>query len=190
MRKNMEFEDLYNNSIILIGPSGAGKSDVAEELKKITGMKRKCIDDVSWELRKNGVDKKFRNRQEFNLFMLRSVMEDAKRSGEPGICDFGAGHSVYRDPKLFAEAKKLLGKFKNIVLLLPSADPNESLRIMNARSKARDISDNKFFLESPCNRELATITIYGNGRTQKEIAEAILEYIKNRDSKTEDKINE
>ena len=185
----MENEDLYNKSIILIGPSGAGKSSVAEELSKTTGMPRLCLDRIANNDRRTGFRNRFKSSQEYNAFMIRRAIEDAKKVGTPGIVDFGAGHSIYSDPKLFADVKKMMADFKNVVLLLPSADPNESLRIMNERSTG-DTRDNKYFLNSPCNRELATMTIYGNGRSPKEIAESILEYIETRESKTEEKINE
>ncbi|MBR3511748.1 MAG: hypothetical protein IKN74_02175 [Clostridia bacterium] len=185
----MENEDLYKKSIILIGPSGAGKSSVAEELSKITRMPRLCLDGIANRERSNGFRNRFRSSQEYNAFMIRRAIDDAKRHGTPGIVDFGAGHSIYNDPKIFADVKKMMADFKNVVLLLPSADPNESLRIMNERSTG-DTRDNKYFLNSPCNRELATMTIYGNGRSPREIAESILKYIETRDSKTEEKINE
>ena len=115
----MENEDLYNKSIILIGPSGAGKSSVAEELSKITRMPRLCLDGIANRERSNGFRNRFRSSQEYNAFMIRRAIDDAKKHGTPGIVDFGAGHSIYSDPKLFADVKKMMADFKNVVLLLP-----------------------------------------------------------------------
>lgn len=37
--------------------------------------------------------------------------------------DFGAGHSVFEDPVLFARVERLLAEFKYVILLLPLPDP-------------------------------------------------------------------
>ena len=176
----MEEKKLYEESILLIGPSGAGKSTVAEELKKITGMPRLCLDYVANNDRKLGVAKNFNSSEEYNLYMLKKVLSIAKKEGKPGIVDFGAGHSIYDNTIIFNDVKKILKKFKNIVLLLPSVDVNKSLEIMSQRSTG-DISSNKKFLISHCNRELATLVEYENGRKPREIAESIINRIKARD---------
>lgn len=184
----MDNKELYEKSIILIGPSGAGKSTVAEELKKVTGMPRLCLDVIANKARQTGFMNNFRNADEFNSYMIKHVLEDAEKNGIPGIVDFGAGHSVYKDLSTFNRVKSDLRKFKNIILLLPSVDINESLRIMAERSTG-DYTTNKEFITSPCNRELSTMTVYGNGRTPNEIATEICNRIKNREN-NHDKIRE
>ena len=94
-----------------------------------------------------------------------------------GIVDFGAGHSVYDDTLIFEEVKSMLKPFKNIILLLPCQDEIKALDIMEERSTG-DTRDNKKFFESPCNKELATMIIYENGRQPSEIAEEIILRIK------------
>ena len=44
-----------------------------------------------------------------------------------------------------------------------------------------DTKDNKKFLESQCNKELATMIVYGNNKQPFEIAEEILQLIKERE---------
>lgn len=178
---------LYDESILLIGPSGTGKSTVAEELKRITGMPRLCLDRIANYNRRTGYTKEFRNNEEHNLHMIKTELEKAKKNGNPGIVDFGAGHSVYDDIDKFNELKNMLSNFKNIILLLPSKDIEESLRIMNERSTG-DTRENCKFITSLCNRELATITIYGNNRNPSEIAEEILRAIKNRENEKENEM--
>ena len=87
--------------------------------------------------------------------------------------------------------KKLVTKFKNIELILPSKDLNESLQIINDRISARNgnnlnqrMLDNKHFIESPCNYELSTDIIYTNNRTLEEITAAILQSIEERKTET------
>lgn len=179
---NKESKKLYEESIILIGPSGAGKSTVAEELKKKTGMQRLCLDGIANRARDTGVMRKFKNADEFNSYMISETLERAKREGSYGIVDFGAGHSVYDDREIFEKVKSMLKPFKNIVLLLPDKDEEKSLHIMESRSTG-DTRDNKKFFESPCNKELATMIVYGNNRQPLEIADEIIQCIKEKDSK-------
>lgn len=170
---------LYEESIILIGPSGAGKSKTAEELCKITNMKRLCLDTIANRARDTGFKKKFRNVDEFNYYMISEVLRKAKDENLYGIVDFGGGHSVYDDIEIFERVKQLLKPFKNIILLLPDEDSEKSLSIMERRSTG-DTRENRKFIESSCNTELATMTIYGNNRQPSEIAEEIISNIKQR----------
>ncbi|MFA5602447.1 MAG: AAA family ATPase [Bacilli bacterium] len=171
---------IYNDSIILIGPSGAGKSTIAEELVKKTGMQRLCLDRIANHNRQTGFVRKFRNQEEHNLFMIHDAIQKAI---EPGVCDFGAGHSIYSDEKIFDKVKEELTPFKNIILLLPSKDINESLDVINSRSTG-DTRDNLKFLVSPCNQELAAHIIYTNGKTPAAISDEIINLITNKDLKT------
>ena len=175
---------LYTNSIILIGPSGAGKSTVAKELEQITGMQRLSLDRIANNARKTGFIKNFKNTEEFNCYMISKLLEDAEKSASYGIVDFGAGHSVYEDPKIFDCVKEMLKSFENIVLLLPDQDRKKSLEIMKNRSTG-DTNDNERFLLSICNYELATITVYEKDRTSVETATGILQQInkKNKNKK-------
>jgi len=172
---------LYNESIILIGPSGAGKSTVAEELSKKLNMPRLCLDKIANRARESGLYKNFKNPDEFNLFMISELIKKAKNENISGIVDFGAGHSVYDDGEIFESVKNQLKPFKNIVLLLPCVDEELSLKIMNSRSTG-DTTDNLRFIKSSCNKELATITIYGNGKTPADIADEVIFCIKEKKS--------
>lgn len=173
------YKRLYEESIILIGPSGAGKSTTAEELCRRTNMQRLCLDRIANRARDTGFRRKFRNADEFNYYMISEVLRKAKDENLYGIVDFGAGHSVYNDAEIFARVRQLLKPFKNIVLLLPDKDTKKSLSIMERRSTG-DTRENIKFIESPCNTELATMTVYGNNRQASEIAEEILSRIKQR----------
>lgn len=173
-------ERLYEKSILLIGPSGAGKSTVAEELSKKTHIPRFCLDSVANRARQSGVMQRFKNADNFNSYMISELLKKAKQRNMYGVVDFGAGHSVYDDKEIFENIKSMLKPFKNIILLLPDKDEQTALEIMKRRSTG-DTRDNQKFLESPCNQELATMTVYSNGRQPSEIAEEILLRIKERD---------
>ena len=111
--------------------------------------------------------------------MISEVLKEAKDNNLYGIVDFGAGHSVYDDKEIFDKVKSMLEPFENVVLLLPDRDEEKALNIMKARSTG-DTRDNRKFLESPCNKELATIIVYGNDRQPSKIAEEIISRIKER----------
>ena len=170
---------LYEESIILIGPSGAGKSTIAEELHKMTNIPRICLDRIANKVRKTGFINRFKSADEFNCFMISEVLKEVKDNNLYGIVDFGAGHSVYNDKEIFDKVKSMLEPFENVVLLLPDRDEERSLNIMKTRSTG-DTRDNRKFLESPCNKELATIIVYGNDRQPSKIAEEIISRIKER----------
>ena len=55
-----------------------------------------------------------------------------------------------------------------------------------AERSTGDITDNLLFFRSRCNKDLATMTVYGNGRSPKEIADEVLGKIKERKEKDEE----
>ena len=182
----MDNQELYNNSILLIGPSGAGKTTVSKELEDITGIKRLSIDnEVAKDRKKCIIDRFDDDIESYNLCKIKTLLEKARLINEARIVDFGGGHSVYRNLNIFIEIKKELSRFKNIVLLMPSIDIEKSIEILRKRSKG-DYSQNREFIMSPCNRELATITIYENEKNPQDIALEILDIIKERKRNNEE----
>lgn len=176
-------KNLYEDSIILIGPSGAGKSTVAEDMEKRLKMPRFCLDSIAHEARKNGYRSKFRTPDEFSYDMIHTLITTAQKyEGAYGVVDFGAGHSIYKDKEIFNKVKKDLKPFKNVVLLLPCRDEKKALEIMASRSTG-DIRDNEEFLKSSCNKELATMIVYAEGRTPQEISDEIISRIEQRKKK-------
>lgn len=143
-------------------------------------MPRLCLDVIANQDKRSGFMNNFKNSDEYNAHMIKKVLEKAKVDGIPGIVDFGAGHSVYEDLQTFNEVKRELKKFSNIILLLPSVNIEESLRIMAQRSTG-NYSTNEKFIMSQCNRELATMTVYENNRNPNQIANEIIENIKERE---------
>lgn len=142
-------------------------------------MQRLCLDRIANKARDTGFMRNFKNEDEFNSYIISETLERVKQNDLYGIVDFGAGHSVYDDREIFEKVKSMLKPFKNIVLLLPDEDEEKSLDIMKSRATG-DTKENKKFFESPCNKELATMIVYGNNRQPIEIAEEILQGIRER----------
>ncbi len=181
----MKKEDLYEKSILLIGPAGAGKSSVAEELSKDTGLKRFSVDSITRNDGPSGFISRFETTDDYNLAMTKALVERAEVGNVSGIVDFGAGHTIYDDTEKFEQAKKIFSKFKNVILLLPSCNNTEALEILSKRAVG-DTSLNDKAVNGRCNRELANMVIYENGRNPEKIAKDILRYIENRDKDLKD----
>lgn len=105
----------------------------------------------------------------------------ADRGGSGYVIDFGGGHSVFEDDALFERAQRTLEPYPNVVLLLPSPDIDESVRILNERTGG--VVDNGFdfhehFVRHPSNHRLAKIVVYRAGKTPEETRDEILSLVK------------
>ena len=180
----MKKSDLYKKSILLIGPAGAGKSSVAEKISSKTGLPRYSIDSITKNDSKSGYRDKFKTTDDYNLAIIKALVERAEYGNVSGVIDFGAGHTIYDNPDTFEKAKEIFSRFKNVILLLPSHDIDKSLEILSKRA-INDTTINKKALTSPCNRELAKMIVYEKGRNPEQLAKDILRYIKERDKQFE-----
>jgi hypothetical protein len=104
------------------------------------------------------------------------------------VFDFGASHSVYEKEELFSRVQNALAPFDYVILLLPSPNLDESVKILNARfSKLleREVGKvdpklldlNEHFVKHPSNRQLAKMTIYTEGKFPEETCDEILEKV-------------
>ncbi|HCK65322.1 MAG TPA: shikimate kinase [Anaerolineae bacterium] len=178
--------------IILIGPIGTGKSTVAELLSKRLNLPQFSMDDVRFDYYKEiGYDEEYANRKRqeeglwavypywkpFEAYAVERILIDHSNC----IIDFGAGHSVYEDENLFERVQTALSAYPNVILLLPSADPDESVSILNEREEfLREMKPNinEHFIKHPSNHKLAKFIVYTKEKTPQETCDEILKLVK------------
>ncbi|HEX5322425.1 MAG TPA: shikimate kinase [Capsulimonadaceae bacterium] len=181
-----------NDAIILIGPIGAGKSTIGKLLSEKLSLPQYHMDYLRWEYYKEiGYDDQKINEQRdpddgfWGLYRLWKPFEihavERLLADHPeGVIDFGGGHSVYEDDALFERARAALAPFQHVVLILPSEDLDESIRVLRERmpESPEDIHEvNAHFVHHHSNSDLAKIVVYTSGKapeqTCDEIAQAV-----------------
>lgn len=186
--KTIRATEMFSD-IILIGPIGVGKSTQGKCLADRLGLPQYSMDDLRWGYYNEiGYDRTL-VQQKRTAEGMQSVIQYWKPfeayaverllSEHPdGVVDFGAGHSVYEDKRLFERVQRALASYPNVVLLLPAIDVNESARILSQRN--RDLPNdthtiNEHYLHHPSNSILAKHTVYTNGKTREETCTEILQ---------------
>jgi hypothetical protein len=110
----------------------------------------------------------------FELHAVERLLSDA---ADCVIIDFGAGHSVFEDETMLARAERALAPFPHVVLLLPSPDDDESVRLLRERTRPCESNGLDFhdhFVRHPSNRRLAKHVVYTAGRTPEETRDEII----------------
>lgn len=174
--------------IILIGPIGAGKSTQGKLLSEHLGLPQCSMDALRWdyyreigyseetELEKEkteGFEGVYRYWKPFEAHAVERLLSEHHDC----VIDFGAGHSVFEDDALFDRVQRALLPFKNVVLLLPSPDLDESVRILCGEEEAPGPDDFDFhahFVKHRSNHDLARLMIYTQGRTPEQTRDDIL----------------
>jgi shikimate kinase len=185
------------DEIVLIGPHRAGKSTLAALLAAKLGVPVCALDEVKWcYFREAGYDaaegKQVRAAQGFLGFsrflkpyaiaMVERVLAEHRNC----VFDFGAGHSMYEDEAQAARVQQALAPFRHVVLVLPSSDVDESVRVLRERSGpwtpdgATEYFDfHTYEVTHPLNAVLASHTLYTAGRTPDQACDEILRLLTN-----------
>lgn len=179
------------SELILIGPIGVGKSTVAELISMRTGLVRRSMDEIRWKYYEEiGYDRDlarqirttdgfwglYRYWKPFEAHAVKRFLCDFSRC----IFDFGGGHAVYEDDMLFAQVRELFAPFTHVVLLMPSPDPEESIRILNARAEydSRDQREvNEHFIRHHSYYNLAKHIIYTKDKDSDQVADEVYQWV-------------
>ena len=185
--------------IILIGPIRAGKSTIANLLSEKLNYPRFRMDILRYEYYKEidyNEEKAEKIKQEhgfialvnywkpFDVHAVKRVLQDC----DFGIIDFGGGLSVYKDERLLAEVIKELEPYKNVILLLPSENNEESINLLNSRMEEKEYKEyfqiagindrinlNKHFIEHPSNKSIAKHIFYTKGKSPEQTCNEIID---------------
>lgn len=186
-------------TILMIGPICVGKSTISALLAEKLAIPHYAVDEQRWDLYKEiGYSEDEASRiahSEGILGVLHywkpfevHAVERVLSSQSGCVIDFGAGHSVYEDPALFERVQAAFTPHPHVVLLLPSPDVDESIRVANARFAdllQREVGTvnpdlltlNAHFVRHPSNRLLAKTVIYTEGKTLEAICDEVIAWV-------------
>jgi shikimate kinase len=184
---HITYGELPTMPIILIGPPAVGKSTVSQLLAAQLDVPLYALDvqernyppelgydpdRASQFFQTQGIRGLWRYEQPFLVTHLGQLIRDA----QDGIIDFGAGHSVFEDETDLAQAQQALAPYPSVVLLLPSPDLDQSIRILKERprSTTNGVDTNRYLIEHPAYADLATIGVYTEGQTPEETCRTII----------------
>ena len=175
--------------ILLIGPVRAGKSTLGRLLAEALGLPQHSMDALRWGYYAEvGYERAEEDRimeadgwpgvlaywKRFDAHAVERFLADHPHDA---VLDFGAGHSVYTDSEQFARVQAAFAPNPNVVLLLPSADLDESVRVSKERQGHQTWYENDFdelFVKHSSNHTLAKHIVYTEGKTPVQTRDDIL----------------
>jgi hypothetical protein len=184
--------------IILIGPMRVGKSTLGTLIAEKLSVPQVSLDDVGGRyFDEIGFDADMARQLEKNdlLTLLKylwpfypHVVERVLGEHHDCVIDLGAGHTVYEDASAFARVQQALAPYCNVLLILPSLDPDRSAAILRERTadlvwlqeirERHGFDMNEHFLRHPSNYRLAKLIVYTEGKSPEETRDEILERVK------------
>ena len=179
--------DRNSPEVFLIGPMGAGKSTLGKLLAEQLGRPQVSLDDIRWDYYKEigydqAVQREIREREGFagvyrywKRFEAYAV-ERAVQEHHGCVMDFGAGHSVQENGADFARIQAVMAPHPNVVLLLPSPNLDEAIRLLREYTpfKVGDIQFTRYLVTHPAFQTLATQVVYTAEKTPATVCEEIL----------------
>jgi hypothetical protein len=178
--------------ILFIGPVRAGKTTLARLIATQLNFTHISLDDLRWKYyREVGYDdnlaKQIRAQGGFLALMFYRQLFDAYSAERvlgdypDAVIDFGAGIGPFENQEHMEHIRTLFEPIPNIILLLPSPDIEESLRILRQRD-INPLADLKFdinahFINHPGYKLLAKHIIYTNNNTPEQSCAEVLQLL-------------
>lgn len=175
-----------NTNIILIGPMRAGKTTIghllAEKLQlpqvSVDKVRRGYYEEIGYDHAYAVQLKGFERLHYWKPFEVHAVERVLQDYPCGMVIDFGAGHSVYEDPALFARVEKALASYPYVIFLTPTDDHEEAVRILHQRDLDAGESGlsemNGHFVRHDSNRKLAKFTVYTKDKTPEQTFQDVL----------------
>lgn len=178
--------DPSSATVLLIGPIGTGKSTLGALLAARLGRPQVSLDTIRWDYYKEiGYDEAvqreidgregfagvYRYWKRFEAYAVERALQDHRDC----VMDFGAGHSVHENDDDFARVQACMAPYPNVVLILPSADLDESVAILRGRGTllVDGVPFTRHLVAHPAFAEVATHTVLTQGQAPEETADAI-----------------
>lgn len=194
------------SNILLIGPLCAGKSTIGQLLAEQLGLPQCSMDALPLQyFTELGFDPQqveilsetqgwmavYDYMLEFGVRAIERLL--AEHSGH--VIDFGAPYSIYENDALLERVKKAFSPSRNVVLLLPSPDLDESTRIVKERMAKRDghteirrilqgvlretgVDYEELYVKHHSNFQLAQVVVYTQDKTPEQTRDEIIERLK------------
>ena len=168
-------------SVIFIGPVCAGKSTLAGLVASNLGWPRASLDDLVWTYGASEGSRDKRLRPPLPELFVRAVERIVAE--HPGhVIDLGAGHTHINDPNLFRRLRHAVAPCRDVILLLPSRDPDESIEILKERARRlrghdwvrNGVDHIARWVRDPPNYELATHIVYTENQTPQQSCDLLL----------------
>jgi shikimate kinase len=178
--------------IILIGPIGAGKSTIGGMLAKELALPSFSLDaeehlaaSVGYDVERyhqmeeeQGLLEAYHYRRGFYDRLVPLFLE----AHAEGVLDLGGGHVIVPDPLKQETIKKALEPYEHVFFLMPTPDPDESIKILRQRNQLKDDEPdlNELYFQNG-NRtfwEIAKHVIYTHGKTPEETCAEVLSLLK------------
>lgn len=201
---NNNLDACYNESILLIGPMCAGKTTIFNLLQSTLYKELDLMRNLA-TLRTDIIFRRYLKRTEYDFLLHEKFnLEDEVKGLEyfqgynfdftlslleeiktPMLIEFGGTSTLTFGSLERERLKEVFKRFKNVVLLLPVKDKEESVKILQRRwenskrvnsSLANEI--NRKIVYDPFNEEISTIIVYTEGRSIEEIVNEIIEKVK------------
>lgn len=183
---------MRRSDIILIGPVGAGKSTLGKLIAEALDLPLCSMDDHRWGYydeigydrdaakaigERHGFVGLYRYWKPFEIHALERLLSDHTGC----VIDLGAGHSVYEDDEIFRRARRAFEPYENVVLVLSSPDPDESIEELRERNLERlgeGFDLNEHFVRHHSNHDLAKHVVYTAGKEPEETRDEILALVR------------
>jgi adenylate kinase family enzyme len=180
------------SEIVLLGPVRAGKSTIGRLIAERLGVSQVSLDDLRWAYYKEiGYDERLAKQirvaggflaltlywQLFDAYSVERVLAEHDRC----VFDFGAGVGISESQEQFARVQRALASYRSVVLLLPSRDTVESIRILRERDtdppSVLNFDFNAHFLCHHGYTDLAKFTVYTAGHSPQATCDEIMRMI-------------
>ena len=103
--------------------------------------------------------------KQFDIYAIKRTLEEHRDC----IIDFGAGQTVFENKDKLAQVEKLIESYPNVIPLLPSQDPDESVVVLRDRLRQRTSINGipliLYLITHHSNYALETARIYTDGKT-------------------------